>query len=56
LPSGAFEFGRPHVGYGFDLPGVYLVWLAVAAALYPLCRWYGCHKAAHREKWVLRYV
>ena len=56
LPFGPFEFGRPHVGYGFDLPGVYLVWLGVVAALYPLCRWYGRYKAAHREVWVLRYV
>lgn len=56
LPFGPFEFGRPHVGYGFGLPGVYFVWLAVVAALYPLCRWYGRYKAAHREKWLLRYV
>ena len=56
LPFGAFEFGRPHVGYGFALPGVYLVWLVVVAALYPLCRWYGRYKAAHREMWVLRYL
>lgn len=56
LPFGAFEFGRPHAGYGFALPGVYLVWLGVVAALYPLCRWYGRYKAAHREVWLLRYV
>jgi uncharacterized membrane protein len=27
--------------YGFGLGGVYAIWLAVVAALYPLCRWYG---------------
>jgi len=27
-------------GYGYDLWVVYLVWIAVVAALYPACRWY----------------
>jgi uncharacterized membrane protein len=27
-------------GYGFGLPVVYLVWIAVSVALYPACRWY----------------
>jgi uncharacterized membrane protein len=25
--------------YGFALPGVYAIWIAVLAALYPVCRW-----------------
>jgi uncharacterized membrane protein len=27
-------------GYGFGLPGVYLMWIGVVFALYPVCRWY----------------
>ena len=30
--------------YGFSLPGVYAIWLAVVAALYPACRWYGARR------------
>jgi hypothetical protein len=30
--------------YGFSLPGVYAIWLAVVAALYPVCRWYGARR------------
>lgn len=56
LAFGPFKFGRPDVGFGLELLGVYAVWLGVVAALYPLCRWYGRYKAAHPEKWLLRYV
>ena len=38
--------------YGFGLPVVYLVWLAVVAALYPLCRRYAELKARRREWWM----
>ena len=30
--------------YGLSLPLVYLTWLAILAALYPLCLWYGRRK------------
>jgi uncharacterized membrane protein len=33
-----FESWLP--AYGFSLPVVYLVWIGVVLALYPLCRWY----------------
>jgi uncharacterized membrane protein len=51
-----FGFGRPKIGGGVGLLGVYLIWLSVVVALYPLCAWYGRYKAAHREKGWLRYL
>lgn len=45
-----FPAGRP-AGYGLGLPGVYLVWLGVVAALYPLCRWFAAIKRRRGEWW-----
>jgi len=42
-------------GYGIGLPGVYLVWILVVAALYPFCRWMADLKARRRDWW-LSYV
>ncbi len=39
-------------GYGFGLPGVYLVWAGVVGALYPLCRWFAGAKARSRAWWL----
>lgn len=41
-------------GYGFNLIVVYLVWIAVTIALYPLCKWFDQYKRAHqsRQKWL----
>ena len=39
-------------GEGFGLPGVYLVWLAVVLALYPLCKWFADYKRAHTSWWL----
>ena len=55
LPIGPLSFGRPPEA-GVSLPVVYLVWLALVALLYPLCRWYGRYKAAHLEVAWLRYL
>jgi uncharacterized membrane protein len=41
-------------GYGYDLWVVYLVWLGIVAALYPLCRWFAEVKARKRSA-VLSY-
>lgn len=46
---------QPPDGYGFGLHGVYLVWLAVLAALYPLCRWFVGVKRRSGAGW-LRYL
>jgi uncharacterized membrane protein len=41
---------------GYSLAVVYVVWLAVVAALYPLCRWYDAYKARHKAQWWLSYL
>lgn len=54
LDFGPFKFGRP-AGAGLPLIAVYMIWMMVVIALYPLCRWYGRYKATHPEKTWLRY-
>jgi hypothetical protein len=49
-----FYFVTP--GEGYSLGIVYLVWIAVVAILYPLCKWYDTYKMNHREKWWLSYL
>jgi uncharacterized membrane protein len=39
-------------GYGLGLPGVYVVWVLVVLALYPLCRWVAALKARRRDWWL----
>lgn len=50
-----FQYGRAGAGSGIGLGTVYLIWLSVVVILYPLCKWYGNYKAAHRENKFLRY-
>jgi hypothetical protein len=45
----------PPNGYGFGLPGVYGMWLAVLVIMYPLCVWFGQLKR-ERSNWWLRYL
>lgn len=54
LPNFPFKFVVP--GEGFNLGIVYLIWIAVVAALYPLCKWYDRYKMNHKEKWWLSYL
>jgi len=49
-----FYFVVPGEGYG--LAAVYIIWIGVAAVLYPLCKWYNHYKSMHREKWWLSYL
>ena len=47
--------GQPQLepkGYGYDLWVVYLVWLGVVLALYPLCRWFAAVKSRRRDAWL----
>lgn len=46
-----YPFTRPP-GWGFPLPIVYAVWIAVVVALYPVCRWFAGVKARRREAWL----
>jgi uncharacterized membrane protein len=38
--------------FGYDLWVVYVVWIAVVGALYPLCRWFAQLKQQRREWWL----
>jgi uncharacterized membrane protein len=41
--------------FGFSLGTVYLIWIGVVLALYPLCRWFAGLKARRKDAW-LSYV
>lgn len=42
----------PPPEWGYSLPIVYLVWIAVVLATYPLCRWFAALKAGRRDAWL----
>ena len=44
-----FVDGEP---LGYSLPAVYVLWIAVVLALYPLCRWFAGVKRRSRSAWV----
>jgi uncharacterized membrane protein len=46
-----YPFTRPP-GWGFNLPGVYLIWAIVVISLYPLCRWYAALKQRSSNPWL----
>ncbi|MEO7027789.1 MAG: heparan-alpha-glucosaminide N-acetyltransferase domain-containing protein [Acidobacteriaceae bacterium] len=39
-------------GWGFGLPVVYAIWIAVVAALYRPCKWFAAVKARRRDWWL----
>jgi uncharacterized membrane protein len=39
-------------GWGFSLPVVYLIWISVVIALYPLCRWFADLKRRRSDAWL----
>jgi uncharacterized membrane protein len=42
----------PPPGWGFSLPVVYLVWIFVVIALYPLCVWFAGLKQRRNDAWL----
>ena len=52
---GHFPFSAPP-GWDVGLPLIYLTWICVVAALYPLCRWFAAVRLRHREWWWLSYL
>ncbi|MEP6674752.1 MAG: heparan-alpha-glucosaminide N-acetyltransferase domain-containing protein [Ferruginibacter sp.] len=54
MPGSPWKFVAP--GEGYSLGIVYLIWLSVVIALYPLCRWYDRYKSSHPEKKWLSYL
>ncbi len=51
-----FGFSRPKAANGLPLWGVYLVWIGLVVALYPLCQWFGKYKKANTQRIWLRYI
>jgi uncharacterized membrane protein len=47
--------GKPPAEAGLGLPLVYLVWICVVVALYPVCRWFADYKRRHRDVAWLSY-
>jgi uncharacterized membrane protein len=50
-PSGGIFAGHPP-GYGFSLPIVYLVWLAIVTLCYFPCRWFAGVKQGNKSPWL----
>jgi hypothetical protein len=48
---GNYPFTVPP-GWGFSLPVVYGVWVAVVAMLYPVCAWYAAVKRRSASRWL----
>lgn len=42
----------PPPGWGYSLPVVYLVWVAVVVALFPLCRWFAGVRQRRSDAWL----
>jgi uncharacterized membrane protein len=49
-------FNATLADYGYGLPVVYLIWILVTVALFPLCKRYMDYKANNRARWWLSYL
>jgi uncharacterized membrane protein len=45
-------FGGIPAGTGYALGWVYVAWISIVVALYPLCRWYHHYKSTHQHWWL----
>jgi len=46
-------FGAQHPpNYGYGLLGVYIIWLGVVVALYPVCKWFANFKRGRKDWWL----
>jgi uncharacterized membrane protein len=52
LPPGGGIFAGQPPGYGFSLPVVYLVWLAIVTLCYFPCRWFAGVKQRNKSAWL----
>lgn len=50
------NLGRPKGISGVNLWYIYLIWVCVVIALYPICKMYGKYKESNRDKKWLRYL
>jgi uncharacterized membrane protein len=48
-------FGGIPNGFGYSLGIVYITWISIVVALYPVCKWYNHYKSTHSYTW-LSYV
>jgi hypothetical protein len=48
---GQYPFNAPP-GWGFGLPGIYLCWVLVVVAMYPLCAWFAALKQRRKDVWL----
>jgi hypothetical protein len=46
-----YPFTRPP-GWGYSLPVVYVLWIAVVLVLYPACRWFSELKRRNPSPWL----
>jgi hypothetical protein len=46
-----FPFTSPP-DWGFSLPFVYMLWLGIVIASYPLCQWFSGVKQRRRDPWL----
>ncbi len=42
----------PPPGWGYPLPAVYMVWICVVLALYPLCHWFAALRQRRSDPWL----
>jgi len=42
----------PPPGWGYSLPVVYLIWIVVVIAMFPVCRWFAALKQRRKDAWL----